>query len=301
MNQNKTVNISIKLEGNVKMSQSKSVAFVLMSFHTDFDDLYELGIKAACQLAGVDCARVDEQIFVDDILNRIYAQIENADVIISEMTGKNSNVFYETGYAHALHKRVILLAREKEDIPFDLTHYPHIIYHGKIAYLKSELEKKIKWHINNPVSKSDTISRTGRFSGTVYNHLYLEDQIHSYITIPIKNLIKTDNQKDVEDLLKSRPFKIKVENEAESFIMNAKIFNKDEVLIGEIDNPFYAVYKSDYIFTVLNIIEGKLFGTNTGQKLLYEYVLENYELVRRPNVYWWFIKIPNSEYEFGLG
>ena len=69
------------------------------------------------------------------------------------MTGRNPNVFYETGYAHALNKKVILLTQKISDIPFDLTHYPHIIYDGKIIKLKEELKKRVDWLIKNPSKK----------------------------------------------------------------------------------------------------------------------------------------------------
>src|SRR4051794_14017841 len=116
----------------MKDTNPKAFAFVMMPFSEEFDDIYELGIKAACQEAGAYCERVDKQMFDEDILDRVYNQISKADIIIAEMTGRNPNVFYETGYAHALNKRVILLTQEAEDIPFDLKHYPHIIYGGKI-------------------------------------------------------------------------------------------------------------------------------------------------------------------------
>ena len=53
----------------------KPFVFVLMPFSEDFDDIYKLGIKAACEKAGVYAERVDEQLFQDTILNRIYNQI----------------------------------------------------------------------------------------------------------------------------------------------------------------------------------------------------------------------------------
>jgi hypothetical protein len=128
----------------------KPFIFVLMPFDREFQDLYELGIKAACNKAGAYAERVDEQIFTESILDRIYNQISKADLIISDMTGRNPNVFYETGYAHALAKRVILLTKTADDIPFDLKHYSHIIYGGQIRDLIPELEKRVKWALQQP-------------------------------------------------------------------------------------------------------------------------------------------------------
>jgi len=111
-----------------------------MQFADEFRDVYELGIKAACREIGIRCERVDEQIFQENILNRVFAEIRRCDLIISEMTGRNPNVFYETGYAHAIGKRVILLTQEATDIPFDLKQYQHIVYGKSIVLLKERLK-----------------------------------------------------------------------------------------------------------------------------------------------------------------
>ena len=62
-------------------------AFVLMPFDSKFDDIYALGIKETAQQLGITAERVDEQIFhKENILERIYNQINSADFIISDMT-----------------------------------------------------------------------------------------------------------------------------------------------------------------------------------------------------------------------
>lgn len=126
-------------------TRPKDFVFVLMPFSDDFDDVYKLGIKEACREAGVYCERVDEQIYSENMLDRIYNQISKADFLIADMSDKNPNVFYEVGYAHALGKNVILITQRSEDIPFDLRHYPHIVYNGKVAYLKEQLTSKVKY------------------------------------------------------------------------------------------------------------------------------------------------------------
>lgn len=121
-----------------------------MPFDGEFDDVYQIGIKESCAAAGAYCERVDEQIFEERILDRIYNQISKADVVIADMTGRNPNVFYEVGYAHALGKPTVLLTQEAEDIPFDLKHFPHIIYGNKLTQLRDDLTKRIQWHVDNP-------------------------------------------------------------------------------------------------------------------------------------------------------
>ena len=131
----------------------KPFVFVLMPFAPEFDDVYGLGIRPACEKAGAYAERIDEQLFAESILDRLYNQISKADVIVSDMTGRNPNVFYETGYAHALAKKVILLTQKEDDIPFDLKHYPHIIYGGRISDLIPQLEKRVRWALQQPEVK----------------------------------------------------------------------------------------------------------------------------------------------------
>jgi hypothetical protein len=131
-------------------SKPKPFVFVLMPFDPSFDDVYQLGIKEACKQAGMYCERVDEQLFNERILDRIYNQISKSDIVVADLSGRNANVFYETGYSHGLGKRVILLTKQAEDIPFDLKDYPHIIYKGRVVDLIEPLIKKLKWYISTP-------------------------------------------------------------------------------------------------------------------------------------------------------
>ena len=54
--------------------------------------------------------------------------IARAKVVICDCSGKNSNVFYEAGIAHAIGKEVILITQSKQDVPFDLRHLRYIHY-----------------------------------------------------------------------------------------------------------------------------------------------------------------------------
>lgn len=126
----------------------KKFVFVLMPFNEAFDDVYQLGIKTACQSEKIYCERVDEQYYEGSMLDRIYNQIQHADYIIADMSTKNPNVFYEVGYAHALQKKVILITQEESDIPFDLKHFYHIIYSkNKLSVLNEKIKNRIDWYL----------------------------------------------------------------------------------------------------------------------------------------------------------
>jgi hypothetical protein len=132
----------------------KPFVFVLMPFDPALDDLFQLGIKAACEAAGAYCERLDDQIFQENMLGRIYIEIAKADIVIAEMTGRNPNVFYEVGYAHALGKRVVLMTQAASDIPFDLQQYFHIIHGNRIADARTALERQLRWYIDHPQNQT---------------------------------------------------------------------------------------------------------------------------------------------------
>jgi hypothetical protein len=136
--------------GSVADTAPKPFVFVLMPFAKEFDDAYKLAIRPAAEAAGAYCERIDEQIFADNILARLYNQIAKADLLVADMTGRNANVFYEVGYAHALGKTVVLVTRREDDIPFDLKHYPHIIYGDSLTTLKDELSARVAYHLSQP-------------------------------------------------------------------------------------------------------------------------------------------------------
>lgn len=127
------------------MSDLKPFAFVLMPFSTEFDDVYKVGIQEVAKKLNIVAERVDEQTFSETILERIYRQIEYADFIIADMSGRNPNVFYEVGYAHAKNKPVILLTKDVHDIPFDLKHHRHLVYNGSLSQLRKLLRAELIW------------------------------------------------------------------------------------------------------------------------------------------------------------
>ncbi|MGH7134018.1 MAG: nucleoside 2-deoxyribosyltransferase, partial [Phycisphaerales bacterium] len=129
--------------GGSPNTRPKPFVFVLMPFASEFADLYRYGIQKAAEDAGAYAERVDEQHFDGSILSRIVNQINKADVIVADMSGKNPNVFYEVGYAHALGKRVVLLTKDVADIPFDLKHHQHTTYDGSSDSLRPKLARAL--------------------------------------------------------------------------------------------------------------------------------------------------------------
>jgi len=121
-----------------------------MPFSEQFKNTYNLAIKPAVDEAGAFCQRVDEMIFTENMMEKIYNEINKSDLMIADLSMKNPNVFYELGYAHALNKKVILLTTDANDIPFDLKQYQHFIYQmDDILKLKESLVGPLSYYLNN--------------------------------------------------------------------------------------------------------------------------------------------------------
>jgi len=99
----------------------KPVAFVIMPFAANFDDVFRLLIIPA--LAGYEVVRADSRLDERGILEKIMTGIEEADLVIADVTGTNPNVMYELGVAHALGKPTVMLARSADQLPFDIRAY----------------------------------------------------------------------------------------------------------------------------------------------------------------------------------
>ena len=93
-----------------------NICFVIMPFGIGFDDLYEKVYVPAIQSQGLSPLRADEIYDNQPIIRDITQSIHHAKVILADVTGRNPNVNYELGIAHALKKEVILLTAEAKDV-----------------------------------------------------------------------------------------------------------------------------------------------------------------------------------------
>jgi hypothetical protein len=94
--------------------------FVIMPFGIPFDRYYANIFVPAIQEAGLRAHRADSIFSSTTIMSDVWHSIRNASVIVADVTGKNANVFYELGLAHASRKPVVLITATLEDVPFDL-------------------------------------------------------------------------------------------------------------------------------------------------------------------------------------
>ena len=108
----------------------EGLCFVIMPFAPALEEIYDKVIKPALTSEPVlmRCVRGDEVFTNEPIMADVWALIQKAEVVVADLTGKNPNVLYELGLAHALWKKVILLAQAEKDLPFDLRHMRALLY-----------------------------------------------------------------------------------------------------------------------------------------------------------------------------
>jgi hypothetical protein len=123
----------------------KKLVFVLTPYHPEHRKTYDV-ISEVCKEAGLSCMRGDEEFIGSDILSHILKLMVKANVIIANVDGRNPNVSYELGIAHAIDKPVVIVSRTQTTLPFDVQSKRIILYKRpgemKLA-LKNELIKTL--------------------------------------------------------------------------------------------------------------------------------------------------------------
>jgi hypothetical protein len=102
--------------------------FVIMPFSAELQPVYDDHIRKCAQELQVSVGRGDDFFTAHSVMGDIWKAVLGARVVIADCTGKNANVFYEMGLAHAIGKPVILITQNSEDVPFDIRYLRYIQY-----------------------------------------------------------------------------------------------------------------------------------------------------------------------------
>jgi hypothetical protein len=136
-----------KISKGVKIEQGDS-CFVMMPFAEPIGGYYKLVYEVAILKAGLRPMRADDDIFATGkIIDQVWEGISKARVLVAELTGRNPNVFYELGLAHALNKPVVLVSSNQTDVPFDLKHIRVIYYDMSDPFWGDKLISKVAENI----------------------------------------------------------------------------------------------------------------------------------------------------------
>jgi hypothetical protein len=97
--------------------------------------------------------RADELFSTGSVIEQIWEQIQKSKILLADLTGKNANVFYELGLAHAASKPVVFTTANLQDVPFDLRHLRVIAYDISDPFWGEKLKVNLSAYLRN--AKSD--------------------------------------------------------------------------------------------------------------------------------------------------
>ena len=191
------------------MTEDKNICFIIMPFGTWFDHYYKQIYKNAILNAGLFPKRADELFTASTVIDDIWDLTKKAKIILADLTGKNPNVFYELGLAHALSKPALLVSESMDDVPFDLRHLRVITYDKN----NEEWGKKLSDDITTGLT--DTLAAPER--AVLPTFLKRDDVANPVEDTPdkaeIRNLKYEMNylKNSVEELIRARdvPFRVK--------------------------------------------------------------------------------------------
>jgi nucleoside 2-deoxyribosyltransferase len=122
------------------------LCFVLMPLHDPYTSIFENHIKPVASKCGLIAKKADDITSNKPIMEDVWNHLNQARIVIADLTDSNPNVFYELGIAHTLGKEVIMIAQHVTKLPFDVGHVRYIdyVYPSQIEKFEARLEDTIK-------------------------------------------------------------------------------------------------------------------------------------------------------------
>lgn len=133
---------------------TRDVAFMVMPFgDKSANDVYQQCTKPILESVGFRPLRADEIFGTKPVFDDIVTGIEQASIVVVDISGSNPNCFYELGMAHMIKQtRTIIITHDSyETVPFDISHFRIIRYQDSIKG-KDDYESEFKSTISSVMS-----------------------------------------------------------------------------------------------------------------------------------------------------
>lgn len=170
--------------------------------------------------------------------DQVFTNIIGADLVISNLSGWNANVMYETAVAHSFGKPTIMICESGTELPFDLINDRTIFFEDTIegtGALIEELDKKIP-KISEDSTADNPVTR-------VIRRKALEDDLKG----------ETDNDSRILGLLLDMDKRL-------SMYEDSNIIEKKKINTGNIERIRAKIYyKNEGNINVIDELEGYLF------------------------------------------
>ena len=129
----------------VKVQMEPKLVFLIMSFKGKGMAKVEATVRQECDSLGFTATRADDAVGSDFVIKRIWQHIEEAGLIVCDLTYERPNVYYELGYAHGVGNsgdNILLIAREKTPLHFDVGPL-QVNYYSSMEVLRTILRKNL--------------------------------------------------------------------------------------------------------------------------------------------------------------
>ena len=138
---------------SIKLNHNR--AFLLAPINSRFAEQVTT-IKEACGDIGIVCETADEEFISGPILSVIIKKMLSANLVIAIIDGRNPNVFYELGLAHAFGKTTVMITGASESIPFDIQSQRMVIVDwndpSSINKIRKSVAESMRWSSMTPGS-----------------------------------------------------------------------------------------------------------------------------------------------------
>ncbi|NQT26663.1 S1 RNA-binding domain-containing protein [candidate division KSB1 bacterium] len=225
----------------------------------NWDIHYKDAISPVITDIGMTPIRADDIYGATPLMERIWKGIQEAELIIADLTGRNPNVMYELGLAHVIWKRVILLTMNDEDIPSDLSPYVQIRYSDQghdLLTLMRKLKENLLAARSEPKTEAGLYPLPG--GGVEKIHAKIIAVVENFATVEVGDgrhgFLNSDDvswTRGFTDL--KRIYKIGDEVDG-AFIVGPKGENKYSLIAGE-ENPWLKIEKE---FPIGKSFEGQI-------------------------------------------
>ena len=206
------------------MSNEKTCFFVSAignensSERKNSDELFTYILVPICEKLDFKCIRIDKLSNPNNISDDILKNLQEADLVIADLTFLNPNVFYEIGFRTALAKPIIHIAKEGTELPFDIRQFRCIFYTTDGFNAKDDIKNKLLSAINSInfdiTIDSKTEEKTSHWElEQITNNLFDEIKEIKSISIEIKSKLSgknfsndTDINQDIMQILFDKVF-----------------------------------------------------------------------------------------------
>jgi ribosomal protein S1 len=119
-----------------------------------WDKIYEEVFAPAISDIGMTPIRADDIYGAQPLREHIWRGIQEAELVVADLTGRNPNVLYELGLADLIGKRIVLVTMDEQDFPSDIVDYHRITYTeestGLVTFTR-ELQRNLRAAQSEPV------------------------------------------------------------------------------------------------------------------------------------------------------